>query len=66
MILIGGPQSAPSGFLGIVASGGVGAEGTNIVSAIQRPSGDQVRLPGDSVRLVSSASCPVSIQRTQI
>src|SRR5690242_2692059 len=63
MTLTGGAHCAPSGFSGGVASGGLLA-GTNCVKAIDLPSGDQVIASGASTRLVSSAVCPESIQRT--
>ena len=59
-----GAQSAPSGFAGIDAKGS-GEDGTNMVKATQRPSGDQVSDPGERCRFVSRALCPVSIHRTQ-
>src|SRR5262245_36974519 len=63
MTLTGGAQVAPSGLGGGAASGSRFA-GTSCVKAIERPSGDQAMESGDSTRLVSSAVCPESIQRT--
>src|SRR5262245_13267704 len=63
MTLTGGAQVAPSGFGGGAASGSRFA-GTSCVKAIDRPSGDHAMESGDSTRLVSSAVCPESIQRT--
>src|SRR6188768_3019670 len=63
MTLTGGAHCAPSGLSGGVASGGL-SDATNCVNAMDLPSGDQAMAPGASTRLVSSAVCPLSIQRT--
>jgi hypothetical protein len=59
----GGAHSAPSGFGGASPSRGF-SSGANIVNAIHLPSGDQLRLPGASVRSAIFAVWLLCSQRT--
>src|SRR5579864_2339998 len=61
----GSAHFAAAGLSGIFTENS-GFDGTRAMYAIHLPSGDHVIPLGASFRLVISASCPVSIQRTQI
>src|ERR1700744_3302070 len=57
--------SAHLAFLGVSGSStlsGFRSCGTDIIKASQRPSGDQARAPGDSVKLLIGALMPLAVQ----
>src|SRR5579863_3395326 len=64
MSLGGSAHLAPFGASGNSTLRGLCSAGTGMVKAMRRPSGDQARPAGDSVKLLMAAVAPLSTQYT--